>query len=328
MLRPPAPSARASFSADFGQRVLLTVDTEQEFDWNAPFSSTVYGLDHVIRLRNFQEFCEGLGVSPVYLVDWPIVTSDLAVDLIGDAVKRGKAEVGILLHPWVNPPFDEEVNAHNSYAGNLPSQLERDKLIRLRDKIEDRFGTVPASYRAGRYGLGPQTATILREARVAIDTSVRANFDYREGHGPDYSHHPLWPYWIDPERQLLELPVTSVFWGMLRKQGPQIYPLTERMPRLGGALARMGMLERISLTPEGVTAEEALRGVDIAVDDGLPVLVLSFHSPSLDIGHTPYVRSEEDLDVLYDWFRLIYAYCGQLNVRPTTIAEIMDSVVR
>lgn len=327
MLDVPAPKARAVFADGFGQRVLLTVDTEEDFDWDAPFSSTGFGLDHVMRLRNFQEFCEGLGVSPVYLIDWPIVTSELAIELLSDAVSRGKAEVGIQLHPWVNPPKTEEVNVVNSFAGNLPPQLEREKFTRLKDEIAKRFDTNPLIYRAGRYGLGPNTSTLLKDCGVAIDTSVRANFDYSSGHGPDYSHHPLWPYWVDEERQLLELPVTSVYWGMLRKQGKQLFPLVDKTPHLGGLLSKTGMLERIALTPEGVTADEALKGIDIAVDDGLPVLVLSFHSPSLDIGHTPYVRSEDDLDDLYDWFRRVYAYCGRLGVKPTTVDEIMKSIV-
>jgi hypothetical protein len=113
---------------------------------------------------------------------------------------------------------------------------------------------------------------------------------------------------------------------MLRKQGHQLFPLARKLPLLGGALAKLGLLERIGLTPEGVTKEEALRAVDIAIDDGLPVLVLSFHSPSLAPGHTPYVRTEEDLDMLYDWLRGVYGYLDMRGVRPTTVAEIMTAV--
>jgi hypothetical protein len=95
-----------------------------------------------------------------------------------------------------------------------------------------------------------------------------------------------------------------------------------------GLFSRIGLLERISLTPEGVTAEEALRGIDMALDDGLPLLVLSFHSPSLAPGHTPYVRTEADLARLYDWFRRVYMYLEMRGVAPTSVAEIMDEVRR
>jgi hypothetical protein len=325
---PPIRNTRAQFAPAFGQRVLLTVDTEEEFDWNGGFSATGYGLDHVGRLAKFQEFCENLGVVPVYLVDWPIATSREAVDILAPAAAAGKAEIGVQLHPWVNPPHEEDVTAHNSYAGNLPYELERAKLMRLRDTISEAFGVNPLIYRAGRYGTGPRTAEILREAGIAIDTSVRSHFDYTAQHGPDYSAHPLEPYWLGTDRALLELPVTTVFWGMLRKQGAAIHRAARNLPKLRGVLTRLSLLERIALTPEGVTLEEAIRAIDIAVDDQLPVIVLSFHSPSLVPGHTPYVRTEQDLDRLYDWLRGVYAYLRTRGVAPTTVGEIMHAVQR
>lgn len=325
MQTPPQSGQLARFADGFAPRVLLTVDTEEEFDWGGGFSKTGHGLEHVRQLRRFQEFCENLGVSPVYLVDWPIAQSAMAQDILGEACARGRAEIGIQLHPWVNPPFEEETNTHNSFAGNLPADLEREKLFRLRDAIIENFGCAPQVYRAGRYGIGPNTAKLLKQAHIAVDTSVRSGFDYSRGHGPDFSRHPLVPWWVDAERHLLELPVTSVFWGLLRRQAPWLYPLLART-RLGpGLLARLGLLERIAMTPEGVSIEEALRGVDIAIDDRLPVIVLSFHSPSLAPGYTPYVRDEQDVDGLYEWFRQVFGYLAQRGVRPTTVREIMEN---
>ena len=328
IIDPPPPSAFARFEPTFGQRFLLTVDTEEEFDWTKPLAREGHGLDHVLRLAKFQEFCENEGVVPVYLVDWPIVQSARAAEILRGPVAAGKAEIGVQLHPWVNPPFEEEVTPHNSFAGNLPRELERAKFSRLRDAIEQTFEAAPAIYRAGRYGVGPNSAAMLAEGGVAIDTSVRANFDYSAGEGPDFRRHPLVPYWLDESKTLLELPLTTVFWGMLRRQGGWLYPALSRLSRLRGVLARAGLLERIPLTPEGVTVEEAIHGIDIALDDRLPVLVLSFHSPSLQPGHTPYVRSEDDLDALYDWWRRVLAYLELRQIMPTTVAEIMRSVRR
>ena len=88
------------------------------------------------------------------------------------------------------------------------------------------------------------------------------------------------------------------------------------------------MLERIPLTPEGVTVKEAIHGIDIALDDGLPLLVLSFHSPSLESGHTPYVRDEHGVEALYDWWRRVFAYLSQRNVAPTSVSGILDATLR
>lgn len=324
----PSPAARVRFAPGFGQRFLLTVDTEEEFDWHQPLTRERHGLAHVPRLRKFQQFCETEGVVPVYLVDWPIATSPEAAEILKAPLAEGRAEIGVQLHPWVNPPFDEEVTAHNSYAGNLPRELERAKLLKLRDAIAENFGQAPLIYRAGRYGTGLHTAELLTEAGIAIDTSVRAKFDYSASGGPNYRQHPIEPYWLDERRSLMELPLTTVFWGMLRQIGDFLYPALWRAPQVRGMLSRLALLERIPLTPEGVSVDEAIRGIDIALDARLPLLVLSFHSPSISPGHTPYVRTEEDLDRLYDWWRRVFSYLDLRGVRPTTVAEVMQAARR
>jgi hypothetical protein len=323
MLEPPSPGSAAAFAPEFGQRVLLTVDTEEEFDWDAPFQREGYGLSHVAQIPRFQAFCETIGAHPVYLIDWPIANSAQAVEIIGDAVARGTAEVGVQLHPWVNPPFDEEVNARNSFAGNLPRDVEAAKFALLRDRIETAFDTAPLIYRAGRYGLGPHTAQLLKAAGIRIDTSVRPLFDYSAGGGPDYSHHPAAPYWVDSDHRLLELPVTSAYWGPLRQLGPVLHKVQRHVPTMFSGFSRLGLLERIALTPEGVSAEEAVRGIDVAVESNLPVLVLSFHSPTLAPGHTPYAADEAAVETLYEWFAAIYAALGQRGVRSTTVREVI-----
>ena len=263
--QPPPAGRAARFRPDFGRRFIVTVDTEEEFDWAKPLRREGHGLDHVPRLAKFQEFCQGQTVIPVYLIDWPVATSSLAADILRPAVEAGRAEIGVQLHPWVNPPFDEELTAHNSFAGNLPLELEAAKFKALRDAIERNFGAAPRIYRAGRYGAGPHTAEVLLDNGIAIDTSARTKFNYSAGGGPDYRRHPLAPYWLDERHNLLELPLTTVFWGMLRLQGDFIYPALWRAPRLRGVLSYLGLLERIPLTPEGVSVDEAIRGIEVRI---------------------------------------------------------------
>jgi hypothetical protein len=325
---PPPRSASARFDAAFGQRFLLTVDTEEEFDWERPLTRDRHGLDHVPRLAKFQQFCETEGAIPIYLIDWPIARSARAAEILRGPLASGKAEIGVRLQPWVNPPFDEELSPQNAFAGNLPRALERAKFGNLRDEIERNFEVAPAIYRAGRYGVGPNTAAMLVEGGVAIDSSVRAKFDYSSQGGPDFRRHPLAPYWLDDHQRLLELPLTTAFWGLLRRQGEWLYPAMRRALWLRGLLARSGLLERIPLTPEGVSVDEAIRGIDMALDDGLPLLVFSFHSPSLRPGHTPYVRTEDDLDRFYDWWRRVLAYLELRDVRPASVADVMHAVQR
>ena len=328
MLVAPSDGERVSFRPEFGQRALLTVDTEEEFDWNAPFRREGHNVTHIPALARFQSFCEGLNVSPVYLVDWPIAQNSQAVEVIGDAVARGTAEIGIQLHPWVNPPFEEEVTDFNSYAGNLPPALEKAKFRALYEQIEKAFGCPPLIYRAGRYGLGPNTASLLNEFGMRFDTSVRSRFDYRDQQGPDYSRHPVDPYWTGDSNSILELPLTTVYCGSLRKIATSSTRLRQHLPTFFGVLSRLGLLERIPLTPEGITVDEAKRGIDVALEQGIELMVLSFHSPTLAPGKTPYASTEAEVEAVYDWFSQIYAYLWQSGVGPTSITQINDAILR
>lgn len=320
-----APEAHqfVRFSDGFGPRFMVTVDTEEEFDWDQPLSAGGHTLHSVSRIARFQQFCEGFGVVPIYLVDYPVAASTLAADILRQPLAEGRAEIGVQLHPWVNPPFEEAVNQYNSFAGNLSPELERAKFATLCGMIERNFGQVPRIYRAGRYGIGPHTAQILMDHGIAIDTSVRARFDYSAHGGPNFRDLPVRPWWVGSSHRLMEAPLSTVYSGPLRRWGAWLYPKLWRVPRLRGALARMRLLERIPLTPEGVTLAEVLRGIAVALDKELPLLVFSFHSPSLQPGHTPYVRSEEDLDALYDWWRAVFAELARRAVRPTSVSELM-----
>lgn len=319
----PESQAFVRFADTFGTRFVVTVDTEEEFDWDQPLKPSGHTLDSVSRLAKFQEFCEGHGVVPIYLIDYPVATSELAAEILRGPIAAGRAEVGVQLHPWVSPPFVEDVNQYSSFAGNLPEELEREKFSQLYTAISENFGAVPQIYRAGRYGVGPNTTAILRDHSIAIDTSARARFDYSSGGGPNFRDLPVQPWWIDRVGGVMELPLTTVYWGPLKRIGHWLYPRLWRAPSLRGALARIGLLERIPLTPEGVTEIEVLRGIDAALEEGLSMLVFSFHSPSLQPGHTPYVRSEQDLDALYDWWRTVFAALKARGVQPTSVAGIM-----
>ncbi|MDZ7587743.1 MAG: polysaccharide deacetylase family protein [Parasphingorhabdus sp.] len=308
-----------------GQRFIISVDTEEEFDWDAPFQRSGHTTETVPKLERFQAFVEKFGVKPIYFVDYSIIEDDAAVEFLRDVLRRDVADVGVHLHPWVNPPFDEKVNEFNSFAGNLPKELERQKIINLLERIIDRTGYRPTVYRAGRYGIGPNTVAILIELGFAIDSSVRARFDYRHGGGPDFRNFGSQPLLLDAPARLIELPLTTVFSGMLRKIGGMVpkgpSPLT-------ALLARSGLLQQIPLTPEGVSIREVREAIDIALDDGLDLLVFSFHSPSLMPGNTPYVKTEAELDRFYGWWRETLAHLANRGVKPLGMVAAGEALRR
>jgi hypothetical protein len=68
-----------------------------------------------------------------------------------------------------------------------------------------------------------------------------------------------------------------------------------RAPGIG---AKLGLVERIKLSPEGRSAEEMARLVRALLARGQRLFVLTLHSPSVVPGHTPYARTEAERDAL------------------------------
>jgi hypothetical protein len=322
----PAPDDFVRFAPGFAPRFIVTVDTEEEFDWSKPLDRFGHGLSHVPMLARFQSFCEDNGVAPIYLVDYPVACDTRVIDALGPAVRHGRADIGVQLHPWVSPPHDEALTPANSYAGNLSPALERAKFDQLNATIARAFGHAPRIYRAGRYGVGPNTAAILADGGIAIDTSIRARFDYTDQSGPNFRDHPIHPWWIDRAAGLIELPLSTLYCGLLRRRGHWLYHQLGRVPRLRGVLARLGLLERVPLTPEGTDIAAALRAIDAALADQVPVMVFSFHSPSLLPGHTPYVRDDAALDQLYAWWRTVFGHLRSRGVAPAGIDDVLAAV--
>src|SRR6185437_2257618 len=148
--------------------LILVVDTEEEFDWSAPFDRSNTGVGHMRAVERLQAVCEPWGLRPVYVVTWPIVDQPEGVAALRPLVTSGSALVGAHLHPWVTPAHVEEVNERNSFPGNLPAELERDKLANLLRRIGSALETSPRIYKAGRYGVGPNTFAILEELGIPI----------------------------------------------------------------------------------------------------------------------------------------------------------------
>ena len=277
--------------------LLIVVDTEEEFDWGLPFSRESHATTSIPCQARAHEIYDRLGVVPTYVVDHPVTTDPLAVAFLARLRDAGKAKIGAHLHPWVNPPHEEEVSALSSYHCNLPTALERAKIEALTDAIQASFGERPTAFKAGRYGLGANTASILADLGYRVDCSIVPHTDFSGDGGPDFRGRPDRPHWLADG--LLEVPLTVGFLGAMPGLGARAdwlfdSPRAGRL-RLPGALARSGIVTRSRLTPEGTPADEQCRLIEAMVRRGHRTFSLTYHSPSLAPGQTPYVRDEAEL---------------------------------
>jgi hypothetical protein len=313
--------------ADDPPRIVVVVDTEAEFDWERQKPRRAMGMTSVKRQAQTLPIFERYGVRPTFVLDYPVSSTPEGYEFIRDLHRSGACEIGAHLQPWDNPPFVEQRTDENSYPGNLPFELEREKLIELTRTIADNIGIRPRIYKAGRYGVGHATAQILAELGYEIDVSVVPGTDLRRKFGPDFSRCGARPYWFGTNPALLEIPLSIGYTGLLSLNGSMAYVLTmnERLKSLHvpGILARLGLVERIILTPEGISFAEQRRLTLALLRKGHRVFSFTYHSPSLAPGNTPYVRSEADLRA---FLRRIEQYLdffiGDLGGRAATPFEI------
>ncbi len=301
------------------------MDTEEEFDWAAPRSREADAVTAIAMLPDAHARLTSLGVTPTYLVDYPIANNPASAAVLASFIADGNAVVGAQLHPWVNPPLDETMSNVNSFVGNLPEAQERAKLAVLSERIRTAIGVRPQVYRAGRYGIGPNSARLLIDEGYRLDVSIRSLFDYRKDGGPDFSAYPSWPWWVDSAHRLLELPLTAAYTGALRRHGPALFPRSAAVPHARGLLARTGLLQRVALTPEGMPLREVLRALEILVEEGVGLFSLSFHSPSLRPGNTPYVRDAAELKLFWNWWHGVLDFFARHGIASASPIELIAS---
>jgi hypothetical protein len=327
---PPAHAQTLALPPEQKPILLVVVDTEENFDWNAAYSSSstsVHGMRQVERLQaTFDRF----GLKPIYMIDYAVASHPDGYEALAGIVAGGRCEIGAHVHPWVNPPITEEICVRNTYPFNLPAALEAEKLRVLTATIEANLGVRPISYKAGRYGIGAATPKTLLNQGYKIDLSVVPTKNYSGDGGPDFrAFDGTKPFWIDTESRLLELPFTTSFIGALSGSGGPLFKLIEgslgRALHLPGIFARLGLLNQVNLTPEGVTLKEAKALTRHLLANGDRVFTLAFHSTSLTPGSTPYVQNEAQLNNFYDWLEAYFGFfaneIGGVFMTPRALYE-------
>lgn len=311
--------------------LVISIDCEEGFDWRYPVRGTEFDLTSIAQLPRVADRLRRHGARLTCVATYPVVDDDATWAVLEGMAARGDAVLGAHLHPWVTPPYDEAPTRFNSYQGNLEPKLEAAKVARIAGRIADRTGGRPTLFKAGRYGFGPSTAAALAEAGFEIDLSFMPFWDYEDEGGPsfvDIGSDPVWLEMADGAGPaLLELPHTAGFVGLGRRWGAQAFPRMDtkalRQLKVPSAFAWAGLLNRIRLSPEGVTLGEAKRLTERLLEDGQRVFHLSFHSTSLVPGLTPYAQTEAEVEQLLGWLdAYVDHFTGRLGGQVVTPHEV------
>jgi hypothetical protein len=170
---------------------------------------------------------------------------------------------------------------------------------------------------------------LLDELGFLVDSSVIPQMDFREEEGPSYLTSDPRPFFLTPS--LLEIPCTVDYTGWAGSLRPIVHRLAStRLPktmRALGVLARAGIVNKIMLSPEGNTFTEMRALTRALVARGQRTFTLSFHSPSVEPGHTPYVQSAAELTSFLDTIdRYCEFFVNELKGMPATALEFRTAV--
>lgn len=313
--------------------LVVSIDTEED-NWSRSRSAVT--VENIAELPRLDALLRRLGVRATYFTTYHVAADSRARDILRGVRDGGQAEIGAHLHPWNTPPLDEAFTPRHSMLKNLPPTLQLAKLERLTAVLEAAFGAPPTAFRAGRYGLGPDTVAALIRCGYRVDSSVTPFVSWEEtDQGPTFVGAPLGAYRLDgrgdvrvpvPGGPLTEVPLSCGFsrspfavwgaiWRLLRAQ-----PL--RPLRLGGVAARAGLVQRIMLSPELASVDEMLHLSAMLLREGLRHLHLSWHSPSLQPGLSPFVSTAADVQRLYGAIeKYVEGLRAMTSVRSVTVTE-------
>jgi len=195
---------------------IVTIDVEED-NWG--FEGSDFAVENVRMLPRLQKVFDRYGLKPTYLASYPVVSCNWAASILSDILSQNKCEIGAHLHPWNTPPFEEDINERNSMLKNLPYDLQVAKFKVLTEKMVSVFGHKPLSFRAGRWGLGPETVKALIACGYLVDCSVTPTMSWLHyGNGPEYTNTTTEPYWLSAygknnecNGSILEVPATIGF---------------------------------------------------------------------------------------------------------------------
>lgn len=304
--------------------VYLSVSIDCECDkgprWTVRRPLTFEGV-HVGIGERLQPLFERFGAKPTYLLS-PELLRD------GPSIERLSAlpgcELGTHLHVELADPGAIEPEVTNAVQRDYPPEIERAKLAWLTGAFGDAFGQSPRSFRAGRFGIGPNTIGILEELAYSVDSSVTPHVDWSYvSPGLSFTNSPEQPY--HPAR---DDPARSGNGSLLE------VPLTIRPPRLGALPFLGGLLERRWLRPTKSDKRELLAIARATIADArradgeAPVILNAMlHNVEVVAGASPYAATEREACRILERLAALLDFAREEGVVSVGLADVPDLIL-
>lgn len=286
--------------------VVVSIDTEED-DWTP--SREDIRVTNIRALPRLHRIFEEFGVRPTYFTSYQVARVAWAGEILRSLGADGTTEIAAHLHPWNTPPLREPFLPPNTMMKNLPEELQVEKLTVLTDALASAIGVRPRSFRAGRYGIGRTGAALLARCGYAVDSSVTPFLDWRRyDGGPDFREAPIGVYYPSlsdiavpaSAGPIVELPLSI---GYTRRPFARWSRWHERLmaSRVGtlslGSLAyRTRFVRKVQLSFETDTVSDMLILTRHLVLGGARFIHLTWHSPTMVAGLSPFATRPTDRD--------------------------------
>lgn len=269
---------------------VLSIDTEEEWDWSGPFPQKHASVQNIIQVPEFHNSMTSLGIRPTYFVDYAVLETDSSTENMRRVYAQNNCEIGAHLHPWCNPPYFEHVGEAESHVVNLPIDEVKQKLEILVNKVKSTLDVTPKSFRTGRWGIDGKVMNLLLENGFDVDSSV---YPFYQNEFFGCLGAPATPYWPDlsnplavsTQRKIYEIPVTVGFNRQNFDLSNKIHSLFTQSSlswtRFNGLAWHTKLLRKNYLCPELSSVTDMTKLCDMVISKNYPVLHMYMHSSSL-----------------------------------------------
>ena len=309
-------------------KLAVTIDVEEEGLFLGKYDSGDVPVSNVPELGKLDPLFRQWGIRPTLLVTYPVIRHEPHQDLLLRLREKWSAEIGAHLHHWNTPPLESL-----PFPQPVPSELMPERLLQAKmENLLEAFkpmGIAPASFRMGRFNMGPKMFSVLQRTGIRVDSSIAPTQSYYGG--PDHRYAPWDPYFPDPSdlcgpgtSRILEAPITIVplaprlglFLDRLRKKTAVPEKWVSRIPLHLGALPAQPMWMGLRRLQAAVLLHRKRGG---------EVLTMFFHSSELMPGGCPQHQTAGDverfLNKLSRFFSWLYT---EVSPESLTLSQLGD----
>ncbi len=286
------------------KKFLISIDTEGDNLWKWK-KGDIITTENAKYLDRFQLLCEDYGFKPTYLTNYEMISNREFANWLKRKSLEGKCEVGMHLHAWSTPPYENLTSVSNfpaqPYLIEYSNEIMEEKVKVMTEALSNAVEQKIITHRSGRWAMDDRYFEVLAKMGYQVDCSVTPYIDWSnysgesEGSkGADYSKKPATPYCVKTRfGDILEVPMT------IRKTS-KLFVNRWSFGSIISALKKSVKGQKIWLRPNGENLNQMLwLNNRVLKEKNCDYLMFMLHSSEFMPGGSPTFKTEESIENLY-----------------------------